>query len=79
MKMTTLIIYDMVWDVSVGIEFCRNYNTGEALISVPVSHDPITCLSINPGNWRQICVVAEKNFTVFTVEQSDTRYSTLDK
>jgi len=44
-------------------------------MSVDVRHEIVTSLIVNPGNWRQIALATESTVTIFTVEQSDTRYS----
>lgn len=48
-------------------------------MSMPVTQNPIVSLAVNPGNWRQIAVATETNITLFTVEQSDTKYNALSK
>ncbi|XP_062576681.1 cilia- and flagella-associated protein 43-like isoform X2 [Saccostrea cucullata] len=50
------------------------YTDGTKLTSVDITSDPVTCLTFNPGNWRQLCVTTEKMMTVWNTEQSDNKY-----
>lgn len=53
---------------------CRRYTDGTKLATVDLVSDPVTCLTFNPGNWRQICVTTENSMTIWNTEQSDNKY-----
>ncbi|XP_078310806.1 cilia- and flagella-associated protein 43-like isoform X4 [Crassostrea virginica] len=50
------------------------YTDGTKLTSINIAPDPVTCVTFNPGNWRQICVSTEKSLTVWNTEQSNDKY-----
>ncbi|XP_048745697.2 cilia- and flagella-associated protein 43-like isoform X3 [Ostrea edulis] len=50
------------------------YTDGTKLATVDLVSDPVTCLTFNPGNWRQICVTTENSMTIWNTEQSDNKY-----
>jgi len=52
----------------------RRYTDGTKLIAHDVSHEVPTCITFNPGNWRQLSLSTQKEMTVWTVEQHNDKY-----
>nr|XP_034327595.1 cilia- and flagella-associated protein 43 isoform X6 [Crassostrea gigas] len=50
------------------------YTDGTKLTSVDITSDPVSSVTFNPGNWRQLCVTTEKSMTVWNTEQSNDKY-----
>ncbi|KAK3096042.1 hypothetical protein FSP39_022384 [Pinctada imbricata] len=50
------------------------YTSEEKLANVKLDATPITSITFNPGNWRQLCITSEKSITVWNTEQSNDKY-----
>ena len=52
----------------------RNYFDGTKLTSVNLSPEPLTAVSFNKTNWRQICVMTDSAITMWNIEQCDSNF-----